>query len=314
MTTVDEKTRSIFYRFFKYQKERFSFIQNGMLIAAFTFSAASYSRICRGHDTFIPVDIFVIGFITSFIFFFLLRIFDEFKDFEKDSKYQPYRAVPRGLVSLKELAWLATGLIGLQLIINVFFMPVMLIAYTIVMAYMALMTKEFFVKSWLCNHPMAYMVSHMMIMPLIDFYTTGLDWLNSDVSPPSGLIYFLAVTFFNGIIIETGRKIRAPEAEEEGVETYSSIFGAKKATFIWMGVLVVTFCFALKAAHSAGFGWPAFLILFIIKIICVIPAFRFLKTRENRFAKQIELSSGIWTIGMYLTLGGIPMFIFLLLS
>ena len=314
MSLIEEKDMSFIFRFYKYQNERFSFIQNGLMILAFTFSAASYSRICRGIDGFIPLYILLIGVITSFGFFFLLRIFDEFKDHEKDCKYQPYRAVPRGLIKLKELAQVASVVIIIQITLNAIFMPVMLISYVIVMLYMAIMTKEFFIKEWLVKHPIIYMWTHMLIMPLIDFYTTGLDWLESGVNPPSGLIYFLIVTFLNGIIIEFGRKIRAKEAEEEGVETYSYIFGAKKATWIWLLILFITFCFAVKAGHSAGYGWTGFWILLLIKICCVIPAVKFLKNQQQKWAKNIELAAAIWTIGMYLVLGGVPMLINLFLG
>ncbi|MGD9580968.1 MAG: UbiA family prenyltransferase [Vampirovibrionia bacterium] len=312
MTKENESQKPFIKRFYQYQKERFSFFQNGLMIAAFTFSAASFSRICRHEDSFIPIDLFIIGVITSFLFFFLLRIFDEFKDYEKDSKYQPYRAVPRGLISLKELGKVALIVIILQIALNAIFMPVMLLSYLIVMIYMSLMTKEFFVKSWLNKRPIIYMWSHMLIMPLIDFYTTGLDWLNARVYPPDGLIYFLAVTFFNGIIIEFGRKIRAKEAEEVGVDTYSSLYGPVKASIIWLVILLVTFCFALKASHSANFGFIGYSCLTIIALICSTPAFVFIKNQTQKNAKRIELAAAIWTICMYLTLGGVPMLINLL--
>ena len=86
------------------------------------------------------------------------------------------------------------------------------------------MAKEFFVRDWLREHPIAYLVSHMMIMPVIDFYTTGLYWNNNSTNMPNGLIIFLIVTFLNGVVIEIGRKIRAKEAEEVGVETYSYLW------------------------------------------------------------------------------------------
>lgn len=309
MTSIDEKSRSFLYRFYKYQNERFSFVQNGIMILAFTFSAASFSRICRHEEGFMPVNLFIAGVVTSFIFFFLLRIFDEFKDNKKDSQYQPYRAVPRGLISLKELGWVAFVLILIQIVLNAVFMPVMLYVYALVMVYMILMTKEFFVKKWLTARPITYMWSHMLIMPLIDFYTTGLDWLNADAKPPMALIFFLAVTFFNGIIIEFGRKIRAKEAEEVGVDTYSSIYGSTRATVIWLITLLVTFGFALQASQLAGYGLIGFLILLTIVILCALPAIRFIKTQQQKHAKQIEIAAAIWTICMYLTLGGVPMLI-----
>ena len=42
-------------------------------------------------------------FIVTFLQFLMVRIVDEFKDYEEDCKYRPYRPVPRGLIKLKEL-------------------------------------------------------------------------------------------------------------------------------------------------------------------------------------------------------------------
>jgi 4-hydroxybenzoate polyprenyltransferase len=313
MKTIVEKDLPFIKRFWTYLSERFALLPHVLMISAFTFSAASYSRISRGSEDIIPWAFLVTGIITSFCFFLLLRIFDEFKDFDKDSIYQSYRPVPRGLISLKELKWVAIVIITLQIILNAIIMPVMLIAYALVMIYMAVMTKEFFLKDWILKHPVIYMITHMLIMPLIDFYTTGLDWINADSSPSKGLIFFLLVTFLNGIVIEIGRKIRAPECEETGVETYSFLWGYKKATVIWLIVITATFIAALFASHFAGFGLVGVFVLLAFLLICTLPALVFLFKKTQISAQYIEYAAGLWTIAMYLTLGGVPMLVKLLL-
>ena len=50
---------------------------------------------------------------------------------------------------------------------------------------------------------------------------------------------------------------------------------------------------------------PKTAVFFLIS--CSIPAFLFLKKREQKIASKLETMAGIWTIGMYLSLGGIPM-------
>lgn len=313
MNNTEENNQSIAKRLWIYQSERFPLLGYALMTTAFTFSAISYSRLSRGEEGFIDFKLFIIGAITSFIFFFLLRLFDEFKDYEKDSIYQPYRPVPRGLVSLNEIKWIIIIIISIQITLNAIFMPVMLIAYASVMAYMFLMNKEFFCKNWLLQHPIIYMLSHMFIMPLIDFYTTGLDWLNYEVKPSKGLIVFLVITFLNGIVIEIGRKIRTKEDEENGVETYSNIFGTEKATIIWLIIIYCTCILSFIACYFAGFILEAAPFLTIFVIACSLPAIIFLKYKTSKAAKNIELASGIWTILMYLTLGGVPMMIKLII-
>jgi len=299
--------RPLARRLLVYQAERFPLLQHGPLIAVFTFSAVSYSRVCRGASGFVPAGRYILGAVTSIFFFLLLRIFDEFKDAGEDARYRPYRPVPRGLVTLPELRNLGLILALLIFGANALLMPRMLPAIAVVLLYMALMTKEFFVRDRLKRHPLVYMISHMAVMPMIDFYTTGLDWIVADVSPPSGLKFFLAVTFLNGIVIEIGRKIRAPQDEEEGVETYSALYGMKRAALAWGLLLVVTWGSAVMASDIAGYGGIGIGALSAILVVCCMPAILFLRTGSSRHAKLIETASGIWTVGMYLTLGGVPM-------
>jgi len=305
--TAQPDTRPFARRFVEYQRERFPFLQHGPLIVVFAFSAASYSRICRGAQGFIPLADFVPGAITALYFFLLLRLYDEHKDFEEDARWRPYRAVPRGLVSLRELRTLGIVLTAVIVAINALVMPRVLPAVGAVLLYTALMGREFFVRGWLKRHPIVYMLSHMLVLPVIDFYTSGLDWINAGVAPPAGLEFFLGVTFLNGIVIELGRKIRAPEDEEEGVETYSALYGSRRAALGWACVLVLTWGGAVAAALRAGEGTPVLVALSTILLLCLLPALLFARTPGRALARRIELAAGLWTIGMYLTLGGAPM-------
>ena len=67
----EENKLPFFKRFLIYQKERFPFIAHGIMIAAFTFSAISYSRLCRNQKGFIAWSDFVIGVFATITLFFL---------------------------------------------------------------------------------------------------------------------------------------------------------------------------------------------------------------------------------------------------
>lgn len=305
--TTPENNLPFFKRLYIYQKERFPLPGHGLLIAAFSFSAISYSRICRGAEGFVPLKIFLPGVFTTVSLFFLVRVFDEFKDQEEDATYRKYLPVPRGLIRLKELKILAIITVALQVIINLIFFPKMLLIYLLVIGYLALMGKEFFISVWLKKHQFWYVTSHMFIIPLIDVYTSGLDWWLNDVKAPAGLIFFFAVSYMNGIVLEIGRKIKPPAKEEEGVNTYTKMLGVNNALLLWIGVLFITFCLALFAADYAGYGKTGLWVLSLFFIICLIPAILFLFKMNLKTAKSIELGSALWTIAMYLSLGGFPM-------
>jgi 4-hydroxybenzoate polyprenyltransferase len=303
----EENNASLAKRLWIYQRERFPVFGHVPLVAAFSFSAIAYARICRGAEGFVPWERFFVGIVTTVTLFLLVRIFDEFKDKEDDAKYRPELPVPRGLVSLRELAVIGVIVFILQVTINAIFFPKMLIIYFIVIAYLCLMGKEFFVAEWLKKHQFWYVTSHMFIIPLVDIYASGLDWLVEGAPAPKGLLFFFAVSYFNGIVLEIGRKIRMPEKEAEGVLTYSSMFGAKKATWLWIFILFVTLAWSVAASWFAGYGQTGLLVLGVVFIICALPAILFMNKMTVKNSKLIEYASALWTIAMYLTLGGVPM-------
>ena len=138
---------------------------------------AAYSRLLRGAPGFIPWPLFGAGVLTSLVFFFWLRVLDEHKDATTDRRCRPELPVPRGLITLPELRWIGGAALSVVLVLNALLAPALVAPCLVVAVWAALMTKEFFVGEWLRAHPTAYLVSHMTIMPLIDGYTTGLDWL-----------------------------------------------------------------------------------------------------------------------------------------
>lgn len=302
---AEENSAPLFKRFFIYQKERFPLLGHGLLVTAFSFSAMSYSRICRGATGFVETKFFLTGIATTVTLFLLVRIFDEFKDREDDARYRRQLPVPRGLVSLRELAWLGALTVLFQIVINALFFPKMFLLYALVIAYLCLMGKEFFVGEWLKKHPFWYVVSHMLIIPLVDMYASGLDWLMAGAEAPKGLLFFFAVSFMNGIVLEIGRKIRTPENEE--FNTYSTMMGAARATRLWLLILFITLGFAITACYYAGYGAWGFAILSAIFIVCSIPGWLFLAKENKTRSRFIEYASALWTIGMYFSLGAIPM-------
>ncbi len=273
---MENNKSSFVKRLYIYQKERFPFVGYIILIGVFTFSAASYSRICRGEVGFIDWKNYLIGVITTFSLFFLVRIFDEFKDKEDDAKYRKYLPVPRGLISLKELSAIGAVVASVQLFVILFFQHEMIVLYGVVMIYLLLMRVEFFVPKWLKNNQLIYVVSHMIIIPLIDVYASGLDWFLEGADAPFGLLFFFAVSFMNGIVLEFGRKIKPPESEEEGVLSYTKYFGTKKAVWVWISVLLATLFLSFITSYYANYGLIAYYFFGSVFLVCLVPSFLFL--------------------------------------
>lgn len=293
-------------RWWTYQQERFPVFAHGPLILAFSLSAMSYSALLRGVSTLNPIAA-IIAFVTSLFFFLQLRIADEFKDAEDDARWRPYRPVPRGLVKLRELGWIGVTAGLIQLAGSLWLRPLQAFLLAGAWLYLALMSKEFFVHGWLKAHPAFYMLSHMIILPVFDIYATACDWSVAGASPHPGLLWFIAVSYLNGVVIEIGRKIRAPEDEEEGVETYTFLWGRPGALLAWISAMFLTGLCASRGAILIGFAGPVVLLLVTLFFCSVLVAVLFLKSPRPGMGKRFELLSGIWSLAMYLSLGAIPM-------
>jgi 4-hydroxybenzoate polyprenyltransferase len=293
-------------RWWTYQRERFPLHQHGPLILAFSFSAVSYSSLARGATGLPGWRSALVAFVTSLVFFLQLRIADEHKDADEDARYRSYRPVPRGLVKLRELAGIGIAGAILQLALAFWLKPPLALWLVLVWAYFALMSKEFFARDWLKARPFTYMWSHMFIMPLIDFYATATDWALAEGRPPCGLWWFLIVSFFNGMVIEIGRKLRAPADEEAGVQTYTVVWGRPKAIAAWLTAMTLTLACAVMAARRIEFTWPVTLTLSAVLLMAIGSAGRFLREPVTRHAKWLETLSGLWTLTLYLILGAVP--------
>lgn len=294
-------------RWWVYQRERFPLLAHAPLVAAFSGCAVCYSTLLRGVDDWPRPLSLLVAFGTALLFFLQLRIADEHKDAAEDRRYRPYRPVPRGLVTLRELAlvggFAAAAQFALALLLDA--RLVLLLAGT--WLYLALMSKEFFVGPWLRRRAVLYLLSHMVIIPLVDLYATACDWLPAQGWPPEGLNWFLAVSYCDGVVLELGRKIRAPADEEPGVETYSALWGPRGAVGAWLAALLVTAGCALLAARRVDFLLPVATLLGGLLVAAALTAGLFLRRPARRYAKAIEGLSAVWTLLMYLALGAGPL-------
>ena len=268
-------------------------------------------------------------FIIIFMFFFQLRITDEFKDYEEDLKYRPYRPVQRGIISLKALGKIGIATIIIQIILAHVINPKLIYFMLLVWVYMFLMTKEFFIKNWLTERILIYALSHVVIMIFITLVIvkgTGyileshfLETLYLSVEKYGknifiGLIPLFALNYLNGIVLEIGRKTRRADEEEHGVQTYSKLWGKKK-TVIILSLLFAAEYFlvilGLSYTYEKYFLFSG-LVLLIILIISIYFMIKFLK--KDLSGKIVESVSGLWIVFSSMGLGLLPYFVFSLIK
>ena len=292
-------------RWWIYQQERFPLLAHGPLVIVFCLAVMLFSALQQG-DALPDITRIAGAVISTLILFFQLRVADEFKDFEIDAKFRPHRAVPRGLVSLHELARLAFAGAAIQFLIALFIDVGLLPILIGVWAYIGLMTKEFFVPEWLLRNPTIYLISHMLVMPLIAFYVSTFDWLCGCRVMPLGLGWLLLLSFCCGLVLELGRKIKVPSSERTGVETYSGLWGSKTAVILWSASVAASVFAYANAASYIGHSALILSLAATVLLLALITAVLFPGKSAQPFRgteKLIEPSSGLVALTLYLGLG-----------
>ena len=297
-------TAGLVGRLWEYQAERFPLARVVPLLGVFSAASVSISATLASRP--LPGwPAFLVAFVLAFVLFFQMRVCDEVKDAEIDRRYRPERPVPRGLVTLDLLIGLGIGAglvavaVALAWTLSLFWLLLL------TGLWLAAMTVEFGVPEWLRRRPLAYLVSHMAIMPLIDVMLTGAEWTPHG-APAPGLAIFLALSFANGCVLELGRKTWAPESEREGVESYSGIWGAVPAARIWLGTVVAAF--GLLVALGLATGQP---LLFALLggaglAACAQVARAFMRAPSRTSEKRLDTAAGLWVFACYAIAGLVP--------
>ena len=324
-----------------YLNERFPLGKNSIFVLIFTLSGYIYTGLLYNSKIInqifskeikVPMPWHKIAalFIIIFMFFLQLRITDEFKDYEEDLKYRAYRPVQRGVVTLKALGKIGIATVIIQIILAYIIDFKIIYFMIIVWFYMFLMAKEFFIKEWLTKRILIYALSHVIIMIFITLVIVNatqyivlgeaeniikfgaLQWYRHNID--IALIPLFTLNYLNGIVLEIGRKTRRADEEEHGVQTYSKLWGKKKAVVILSLLFAVEYflvILGLSYTYEKYFLFSG-LVLLIILIISIYFMIKFLK--KDLSGKIVESVSGLWIVFSSMGLGLLPYFVFSLIK
>lgn len=282
-----------------YASERFPLPAYLPMILLAAFATLGYSRVARGAAGFAPAAAYGTAALTLLAAFFALRVADEHKDAAVDRVGRPELPVPRGLVTLGELRVVAAVAAALAVAANLLLAPALLLPLGAAAAWLALMTREFFARDWLRGRPAWYLLSHMVIMPLLMLYATAVDWLAAGAAAPRQLWLFLAAAYATGLVLEIGRKIRATPDERPGVETYSATWGAGRAVALWLLALATSALCIAGAARAVGSRWAPVGAL-LLALAVSLAALRYLRAPDRPGSgRGIDAASAGWTLGAY---------------
>ncbi len=234
------------------------------------------------------VGIFIVMFVVAFLQFLMVRIIDEFKDYDEDKKYRPYRPVPRGLIKLQELRVLFVICVLIQLILTLIVNPFSLIFLIVLWIVFILMTKGFFIKKVLDKHILLEVAFDEIMLPVMIIYLASFIKIDMSI-----LWRLLLLSYVVSWIIEIARKVRCKKDEEKGVKTYTAVFGITKATILLSVLeLLLTIC-RLILPGVPLMNWAQILLLVLFVGIIVVNVF-FIQKKTRKFAKAVEyLADGL---------------------
>lgn len=295
---AQERSISLPKRLWIYQAERFPLAMTGLLVAVFVLSGISVSAALGGRSLPPVVEIVAVWFATLTMFF-QMRAADEHKDLPDDRRYRPERPIPSGLVSLRLILLLAGALSIVALTAVAMVDPHLIWLIVAAWVWIGLMTVEFFAPRWLKARPLLYGVSHMAIMPVIAIFATGADWLTADAAPSPALGWFCALSFALGAVVEIGRKVRAPNDERRGVDTYSALYGPTRAALAWACSALLAAACLVGLANALGAAVAIELVAALIVIASATLAAMFALIPSPATARWIDRSSGLLVLVGY---------------
>lgn len=209
----------------------------------------------------------------------LIRVMDEFKDYQDDLSNFPDRPLPSGRVHKKDL--IALGYFCVMLILFLSMTSSRLLIWSIItLAFTGLMLKWFFIESLMRKSlPLAFITHHPIVLFNFIYLLIACVQMNSEVGWDKA-VYILPVCliFTNWEVV---RKIRAPH-QETSYTTYSKIFGPRPAILI---AIVLQFVFVgtvyniFEMLHTT---WVLRSIFLALQVILISPSLYFLFTLKLR--------------------------------
>lgn len=236
-------------RYLAFVRERFPPAAYLPLIGV--FAAAGYvPSVAWSGATFQPLR-FAAAAVVIGLAFLHLRLVDEVKDAEVDRLGRPTRPLPRGLVTVSELARVATAAFLLAIVTASAMGRLPLVALLPATVAILLADVEFLAPRRIHRNLVVYALVHSTVVPLLMVFA----WFATSAARPSlALAGLVLLAWGVGLGLEISRKTYAPAEERAHVETYSAALGHRPAGWLAAGSLAVAMLGGGVYAALAGGG------------------------------------------------------------
>jgi 4-hydroxybenzoate polyprenyltransferase len=120
-------------------------------------------------------------------------------------------------------------------------------------------------------------------------------------APPLYWLYAF-VGFFVAFNWEISRKIRAPEEEREGVDSYTKVFGTYGAAWAVLLVRVVDTAMVAVVGYRLGLAPWFYAVLVALFAVCLVGFLRYRLRTSVKTARAMEAYAGFYIVAFDITL------------
>ncbi|MBF0315072.1 MAG: hypothetical protein HQK52_16735 [Oligoflexia bacterium] len=230
----------------------------------------------------------VLATISQLFFVLLIRVMDEFKDYQDDLKNFPNRPLPSGRVLHGDLKLLGVCIVIIMILLNAW-SSLLAVGMLLVLVYSLLMLKWFFIEermrkslplALLSHHPIIYCYLLYLSLGFVEFSRINLQ---QGILPQEArfIPFLMAIPLaFLSTNWELSRKIKPPQLETS-YTTYSKILGPKIAVISALLTQLITFSgvsYYLYLTNSLAVTIALFITL---ALLTMLPYLRFLCTLKT---------------------------------
>ncbi len=244
----------------------------------------------------------VISAVAVTCLFLLLRILDEHKDDAYDQRVHPERVLQRGLIKLSDLRKM--GYFSLLFMLAVSWNTGLpsLLSLLIMLVWVWLMYKEFFVEDWLKEHLLIYGISHSLVLFFLSLWIVTLSVpvviLNNQLFALMVFIFLFAMGY------ELTRKAKGRDEVKAGEQSYTEVMSPSTVAVMIFSVALTALMLHIYLMLGLQGEYPlyAWVMSGANGVFLLFSLFKYIQKTDCKSRKLNEIAMASLTFWSYATL------------